>query len=119
MSVPDQRADPRIIACLCAEWCRTCDGYRAVFDALQAQFPEDRFVWLDVEDEGVDVLVDTFPTLMVARGRTVQFFGAVLPHAEHAVRLLRVLEPDAPASENAEEAEPLFGHLDQIASRQS
>jgi hypothetical protein len=32
--------------------------------------------------------------------------------------LLRVLEPDAPASENAEEAEPLFGHLDQIAARQ-
>ena len=105
--------DPRTIACLCAAWCRTCDGYHAVFDALQAQFPEDRFVWLDVEDEGVDVLVDTFPTLMVARGKTVQFFGAVLPHAEHAVRLLRSLEPDAGPSANAEEAEPLFEHLKQ------
>ncbi|HEY4371024.1 MAG TPA: thioredoxin [Burkholderiales bacterium] len=104
-------SNPRIIACLCAAWCRTCDGYQAVFDGLKAQFPEDRFVWLDVEDEGVDVLVDTFPTLMVARGGTVQFFGAVLPHAEHAVRLLRVLEADAPACANAEEAEPLFEHL--------
>jgi hypothetical protein len=110
-------ADQRVVACLCAAWCRTCDDYRAVFDSLQAQFPDDRFLWLDVEDEGVDVLVDTFPTLMVARGRTVQFFGAVLPHAGHAARLLRVLEPDAPASGNAKEAEPLFEHLDRIAAR--
>ena len=104
-------SDQRVVACLCAQWCRTCDGYLPVFDALQAQFPDDRFVWLDVEDEGVDVLVDTFPTLMVARGTTVQFFGAVLPHAEHATRLLQVLEPDAGPSANAAEAEPLFEHL--------
>lgn len=110
--------EQRVVACLCAAWCRTCDGYREVFDNLQAQFPEDRFVWMDVEDEGVDVLVDTFPTLMVARGHTTQFFGAVLPHAEHAVRLLRVLGADAPASSNADEAEPLFEHLDRIAARQ-
>jgi len=107
MSTPE----PRIIACLCAEWCRTCGTYRPVFDALQAQFPDDRFVWLDVEDEGVDVLVDTFPTLMVARGDTVQFFGAVLPHADHATRLLRSLEADAGPSANAAEAAPLFAHL--------
>ncbi|MDB5802950.1 MAG: thioredoxin family protein [Betaproteobacteria bacterium] len=106
-------SESRIIACLCAAWCRTCDGYREVFDGLQAQFPGDRFVWLDVEDEGVDVLVDTFPTLMVARGRTVQFFGAVLPHADHATRLLRSLEPEAGPSANAKEAEPLFDHLAQ------
>ena len=117
MAATDPRTTPRTVACLCAAWCRTCDGYREIFDGLQAQFPADRFVWLDVEDEGVDVLVDTFPTLMVARGRTVQFFGAVLPHAEHATRLLRVLEPEAPASANAGEAEPLFAHLDQIAAR--
>lgn len=103
--------EPRVVACLCAAWCRTCGEYRPVFDTLKAQFPHDRFVWLDVEDEGVDVLVDTFPTLMVARGRTVQFFGAVLPHAEHARRLLEVLEADAPAADNAQEAEPLFEHL--------
>ncbi|HEX4329264.1 MAG TPA: thioredoxin [Burkholderiales bacterium] len=104
-------SEQRIITCLCAEWCRTCDGYRAVFDGLQAQFPGDRFVWLDVEDNAVEVIVDTFPTLMVSRGKTVQFFGPVLPHADHATRLLRSLEADAPASANAEEAEPLFEHL--------
>jgi hypothetical protein len=107
MAAPEQR----IVVCLCAEWCRTCGEYRPVFDALRAQFPHDHFVWLDVEDEGVEVIVDTFPTLMVARGRTVQFFGAVLPHPGHAARLLQVLEPDAPPSANATEAEPLFGHL--------
>ncbi len=106
-------SESRTIACLCATWCRTCDGYREVFDGLQAQFPDDRFVWLDVEDEGVDVLVDTLPTLMVARGKTVQFFGPVLPHADHATRLLRSLEPEAGPSANAEEAEPLFEHLAQ------
>jgi hypothetical protein len=104
-------SDQRVIACLCAEWCRTCGDYRPVFDALKAQFPGDRFVWLDVENEGVEVIVDTFPTLMVARGATVQFFGAVLPHAAHASRLLQVLEPDAPPAANAAEAEPLFEHL--------
>jgi thioredoxin 1 len=104
-------AERRVVACLCAEWCRTCGEYRPVFELLKAQFPEDRFVWLDVEDQGVDVLVDTFPTLMVARGATVQFFGAVLPHAEHARRLLQVLEADAPAAANAAEAESLFGYL--------
>jgi len=109
--MPLPETEPRVIACLCAEWCRTCGEYRPVFEALKSQFPDDRFVWLDVEDEGVDVLVDTFPTLMVARGRTVQFFGAVLPHAEHARRLLSVLEPQAPAAANAQEAEPLFEHL--------
>lgn len=107
--MPDPQA--RVVACLCAEWCRTCGEYRPVFDTLRAQFPDDRFVWLDVEDEGVEVMVDTFPTLMVARGRTVQFFGAVLPHAEHARRLLQVLGPEAPAAANADQAEPLFEHL--------
>ena len=104
-------SDQRVIACLCAEWCRTCGEYRPVFDALQAQFPDDRFVWLDVEDEEIEVIVETFPTLLVARGTTVQFFGAVLPHAGHASRLLQVLEPDAPAAANAAEAQALFEHL--------
>ncbi len=104
-------SDQRVVACLCAEWCRTCGEYRPVFDALKTQFPDDRFVWLDVEDEGVDVVVETFPTLMVARGAKVQFFGAVLPHAAHASRLLEALEPGTPAAPNAAEAEPLFEHL--------
>lgn len=103
--------EPRVIACLCAEWCGTCRGYREIFDALQAEFPEDRFVWLDVEDEEVEVIVDTFPTLMVARGDTVQFFGAVLPHADHASRLLRSLGDNSGPCPNADEARPLFAHL--------
>ena len=103
--------EQRVIACLCAEWCGTCRGYRAIFDALQMEFPEDRFVWLDVEDEEVEVVVDTFPTLMVSRGNTVQFFGPVLPHAEHASRLLQALGEENGPSPNAAEAEPLFAHL--------
>ena len=27
-----------LVACLCAAWCRTCESYRATFDALAAEF---------------------------------------------------------------------------------
>ena len=47
-----------LVACLCAAWCGTCRDYRAGFEALAARFPEARFLWLDVEDDGADGLPD-------------------------------------------------------------
>ena len=83
---------PLWVACLCAAWCRTCDGYQATLDALRAQFgTRVRWVWVDIEDHADvldDVDVETFPTLLVGDGQEVVFFGPVLPHPESARQIL-------------------------------
>lgn len=86
-------APPWLVACMCAAWCRTCDDYRPTFDALTREFAhEARFVWVDIEDDeaalgGVDVV--DFPTLLIARGDRIDFYGPVLPHAQTARQLVQ------------------------------
>jgi thiol-disulfide isomerase/thioredoxin len=99
MSEPVDAASPWLVACLCAAWCRTCDDYRPTFDALAQTFAhEARFVWVDIEDDedalgGIDVV--DFPTLLIAQGDRVHFFGPVLPHAQTARQLVqRALQGD-------------------------
>jgi thiol-disulfide isomerase/thioredoxin len=72
------------VACLCAEWCGTCRDYRGAFDAAAAANPGARFAWIDIEDRPAvmgDLEVETFPTLLIADGDGVLFFGPVTPHA--------------------------------------
>ena len=93
MSEPVDAARPLLVACLCAAWCRTCDDYRLTFDALAREFDREvRFVWVDIEDDeealgGVDVV--DFPTLLIARGETIDFYGPVLPHPQTARQLVQ------------------------------
>ena len=81
-----------LVACLCAGWCRTCTEYRATFDALAAEFPgTTRFVWVDIEDEAAvlgEIDVVDFPTLLLAQGDQVRFYGPVTPHARTARQLV-------------------------------
>ncbi|WP_119965725.1 thioredoxin family protein [Simplicispira lacusdiani] len=80
--------------CLCAEWCGTCRDYRAVFEALAQEHAGVRFVWVDIEDESDlagDLDVETFPTLLIADGRTARFLGPLLPQAGVLSRLLESL----------------------------
>lgn len=75
-----------LVACLCARWCGTCRDYEAVFDALRLQFADRaHFRWVDIEDEA-DLLgsvdVENFPTLLIAHGTDIRFFGPLLPHAK-------------------------------------
>ena len=95
---PNPTADPLLVACLCAQWCRTCDAYRetlvAVRDTMRIGHPDAamRFVWVDIEDESElvgDLDIEDFPTLLLARGDQVLFFGPVLPHAQTLDRLVR------------------------------
>lgn len=85
---------PLTVACLCAEWCGTCRDYRAVFDQVVTGRPDAavRGRWIDVEDEA-DLVgaidVDNFPTLLIARGGEVLFFGTVTPHASTLARLVQ------------------------------
>lgn len=91
-----EHADPEspwLVACLCAAWCRTCDEYRPTFDALAREIGRDaRFAWVDIEDDedalgGVDVV--DFPTLLIARGDVIHFFGPVMPHMQTARQLVQ------------------------------
>ncbi|MBC7664828.1 MAG: thioredoxin family protein [Caulobacter sp.] len=91
-------SEPLLVACLCAQWCRTCDAYRDtllhVRDALQPTHPGVplRFAWVDIEDESElvgDLDIEDFPTILLARGDLVVFFGPLLPHAQTLDRLVR------------------------------
>ena len=85
--------EPLLVACLCAQWCGTCRDYRAVFDALRGEIgAAARFVWVDIEDEADalgDIDVEDFPTLLVARGDAVLFFGPLTPQPPTLARLVR------------------------------
>ena len=81
------------VACLCAQWCRTCDGYRTVFEETVSGLRDAGVegMWVDVEDQAEAlgaVDVENFPTLLIARGDEVVFFGPVMPHASTLTRML-------------------------------
>lgn len=81
-----------LVACLCAQWCGACRDYRRVFEQVGERLLPARFVWIDVEDQ--DELVDPidvidFPTLLIAVGDQVRFFGVVTPQASTLERLVR------------------------------
>ena len=95
---PSPDPEPLLVACLCAQWCRTCDAYldtlAATRDAMRLGHPAAamRFVWVDIEDESElvgDLDIEDFPTILLARGDRVLFFGPVLPHAQTLDRLVR------------------------------
>jgi thioredoxin 1 len=89
-----------LVACLCAQWCRTCDEYRPLFAQLQTDFPQAQFRWVDIEDEAdlVDPIeVDNFPTLLIATQGQARFFGFITPHIETLRRLIQA-QQDTTAS---------------------
>lgn len=95
MNTPGEKL--QVIA-LCAGWCGVCRDWRAVFAGVAQAHPEWQFAWVDVEDEdeamgGVDV--DTFPTVLVARGGDALFLGAIGPSAGALERLVKALESQA------------------------
>lgn len=102
--------DACVIACLCAAWCDTCSEYKSKFDELAALHPDQRFVWIDIEDRAEivgDLDITNFPTLLIQREDIVSFFGAMQPDLRLADRLLRAqleksraeLEAEAVSSE--------------------
>jgi thioredoxin 1 len=86
------------VACLCAAWCRLCDGYRPVLEQVEAELraagAAPRWHWIDIEDEAElvgELDVQTFPTIVVCDADHVRFAGPVTPQPETLLRLLRSL----------------------------
>lgn len=89
-------APPFHLACLCAAWCRTCEGYQAVFEQVAGELAAAgvplQARWIDIEDEADlvgEVEVETFPTLLIADAHQVRFAGPLAPQPETLRRLLR------------------------------
>ena len=93
MSATTNAAPPLLVVCLCARWCRTCDDYRPVFDALGSAFgARIELVWVDIEDDEAAlgaVDVEDFPTLLLARADQPLFFGPITPHPATLARLVQ------------------------------
>jgi hypothetical protein len=98
------------VACLCAAWCGVCREWQPLFAAQAGAHAHMRFAWVDVEDEDDamgEVDIETFPTLLVARGNEVLFLGPIPPSASQFTRMLATLEaqpqpaPGLPADANA------------------
>jgi len=89
-----QPAEPLLVVCLCAAWCKTCSEFRDTFDTLAKAQPGARFVWLDVEDDSAlvgDIEIENFPTLAVFRGDKPLFYGVTMPQAGVVARTLASL----------------------------
>lgn len=95
MSADAASSSPRLtVACLCAEWCGSCRSYRTDFeDAIAAHAGAGvQALWIDIEDQAElvgAVDVENFPTLLIARGSDVLFFGPVTPHVSTLKRLVQ------------------------------
>lgn len=82
------------VACLCAEWCGVCRDWHPFFQQQARAHPGLRFAWIDVEDEADamgDVDIETFPSLLVARGDRPLFLGPIPPSGPGFARLIASL----------------------------
>jgi thioredoxin 1 len=110
------------VACLCAAWCGVCRDWLPVFTEQARLHPQLRFAWVDVEDEDEamgDIDIETFPTLLVARGDDVLFLGPIPPSTTQLARLLATLQAQPVRSPGLpREADDLLQRLrDQVLPR--
>jgi len=111
------------VTCLCAAWCGVCRDYRATFEQAAADFGAGvAFDWLDIEDEAdvlddVDVDVENFPTLLIARAGRTLFFGTITPQPATLARLVqRALAGALPAPPDSAPADALLRRLQRRAA---
>jgi thioredoxin 1 len=114
---------PLLVACLCARWCGTCGDYTATFDAAAVALgAAGHCVWIDIEDDAAlvdNVDVENFPTLLIARGERLLFFGTITPQPGTLARLVsRALADALPPPAPMPEVDALVQRLaDKVAAR--
>jgi hypothetical protein len=102
------------LICLCAQWCDTCRQWRPQLAQEALRHPDVRFSWVDIEDQADamgEIDIETFPTLLIARGDQVRFLGPVLPTITTIGRLLESLRHDAAAGAVPADAQALLARL--------
>lgn len=103
------------VACLCAGWCGVCRDWQPAFEQQAREHPAIHFAWIDVEDEAEamgEVDVETFPTVLVARGDRLLFLGAVPPSGAQLARLIASLQAQpVPAAAVGAAEQALFARL--------
>lgn len=88
------RPDKRLVVCLCAAWCDTCEQFKTTFARLARSDPDASYLWIDIEDDSElvgDVDIENFPTIAVYRARVPVFFGVTLPQESVVSRTLVAL----------------------------
>jgi thioredoxin 1 len=88
------RKDRRVIVCLCAAWCDTCEEFRRTFERLSDADRAAAYVWIDIEDDSAllgELDIENFPTLAVFRGGEPLFYGVTLPQEGVVERTLAAL----------------------------
>jgi thioredoxin 1 len=116
MSSPTPPPTRFLVACLCADWCGTCRGYKDVMQQALSGFDAKRLsvAWVDIEDHD-EVLgsidVQNFPTLLIAQDDKVLFFGTLTPHAQTLTRLVQA------AFEGSVDVRPVDAEVQALARR--
>jgi hypothetical protein len=95
---PGTQAGDWIVACLCAQWCGICRGWREAFRDLALQstslLPASRWLWVDVESQA-DALgefePENFPVLAVQRGSRLLYCAALPQQAGNWRRMVQSL----------------------------
>ena len=116
LATMDAPSSPLLVACLCAQWCGTCRDYAPTFDAATAALgTAGHCVWIDIEDDAAlvdSVDVENFPTLLIARGGRLLFFGTITPQPATLARLVSSALADAlPAPASMPEVDALVRRL--------
>jgi len=87
-----QQPQALLVACYCAAWCKTCEGYQRDFAALAQRLTQHVFVWIDIEESPQlldDDDVENFPTLLLQQQGKTLFFGVQQPFIHHLEGLLQ------------------------------
>jgi thiol-disulfide isomerase/thioredoxin len=109
--------EPLLVACLCAQWCGICRDYAPLMERVLAEFNslDVRVTWVDIEDNEAllgDLDVQSFPTLLMARGQAPLFFGTITPHAHTLQRLVQsALNGDLPHPPGDAELQALVANV--------
>lgn len=103
------------VGVICADWCGTCRAFREVVEAMQHTDAALRWIWVDIDQEEAlleSFEIEAFPTLLVMRGESLHYFGAVRPTSEAVVPLVRSVREDRlPALQASAQLTALMNHL--------